>query len=239
MSGTCSNGGAWYVCSARGYSGCCSHDPCTDGICRDSGPKEEEPASQKTTKTPDPTTHTVVVQKESPKAASTTNPIPPVTNPAPPAPAPTSETKSETETASETTTEHSTQPTSTATSSSTSVTTGEISATTPTTPTTPTTTQTATPAPVSSRPSKNNSALIGGVAGGIAALLLLALLCWFSYMARKKRHRAYNRRRYRKPRYARQKSDSITEKLTRRFGRSTTGFLHRMRHPAWKAYFRI
>ena len=235
MSGTCSNGGAWYVCSARGYSGCCSHDPCTDGICRDSGRKEEEPASQKTTKTPDPTTHTIVVQKESPKAASTTNPIPPVTNPAPPAPAPTSETKSETETASETTTEHSTQPTSTTTSSSIPVTTGEISAM---TSTTPTTTQTAIPAPVSSRPSKNNSALIGGVAGGIAALLLLALLCWLSYRARKKRHRTYNRRKYRKPRYARQKPDSITEKLTRRFGRSTTGFLHRMRHPAWKAYFR-
>ncbi|PKY04438.1 hypothetical protein P168DRAFT_304708 [Aspergillus campestris IBT 28561] len=232
MSGTCSSGGAWYVCSARGYSGCCSHDPCTDGICRDSGPKEEEFATHKTTKAPDTTTHTIVVQEETPKAALTTNSTPPETTRAPPAPASTSETKSQTETASETTTELSEQPTSTATSSSSAVTTGEIAST------TPTTTQTATPAPVSSSPSKNNSALIGGVVGGIAALLLLALLCWLLYRARKKRHRTYDRRNWRKPHYAGQKPDTITEKLTRRFGRSTTGFLHykRDRPPSLSLY---
>ncbi|KAJ5624304.1 hypothetical protein N7510_000613 [Penicillium lagena] len=42
---TCSSGTQWYVCSKGGYSGCCSSDPCTKGIC----PDDDSIASSTTT----------------------------------------------------------------------------------------------------------------------------------------------------------------------------------------------
>ncbi|PLN85042.1 hypothetical protein BDW42DRAFT_191125 [Aspergillus taichungensis] len=160
MSGTCSNGGAW-----------------------DSGPKVEEPASQKTITTPDPTTHTIVVQEETLITAPATNPILPVTNAAPPAP------------------------------TSTTIDYNHFII-------------------IFYDNREDNCDDLHDYADRYPRPRIFSAVQKQQLSdrgARKKRRRTYDRRNWRKPHYAGQKPDTITEKLTRRFGRSATGFLHHKR----------
>ncbi|PYI12963.1 hypothetical protein BO99DRAFT_478057 [Aspergillus violaceofuscus CBS 115571] len=159
-SDSCPANTQWYVCAKGGYSGCCSVDPCTSGVCADdssgggsssSSSSRSEPATSKISSTSSKSTVVEVKTKTtstSPSSRSTTSATTTTTTTVPTA----------------------TRPTTTANT-----------ATTTSTPTLPATTH--------HKPNRINQALIAGVVGGILALLILAALVLYSIYRAKKRRR--------------------------------------------------
>ncbi|KAJ5110987.1 hypothetical protein N7532_001522 [Penicillium argentinense] len=69
---SCSSGKQWYVCSAGAYSGCCSIDPCADGICSDDNKSTKSKSTSSTTLTITPR-KTTSATKSASEIASTTS----------------------------------------------------------------------------------------------------------------------------------------------------------------------
>ncbi|RAH66425.1 uncharacterized protein BO66DRAFT_474162 [Aspergillus aculeatinus CBS 121060] len=174
-SDSCPENTQWYVCAKGGYSGCCSVDPCTVGVCADdsSGSSSSSSSSGRsdttTSKTSSTSKSTAVEVKTKTTSTSTssstisTTTIPAATHPA-------------------TTTANTTTPTPDQTTIH------------------PTTTPTTTTTPTHHQPNRINQALIAGVVGGILALLILAALVLYSiYRARKRRRGQFRLLHWRHP----------------------------------------
>ena len=162
--GTCSTGYQYYTCAIGPYSGCCSTDPCTSGVCPDD---EGNPASSllltSTSPYPQSTASTSLTPISQSTALSTQ------TTATSSSLAPSSFVLS------------STAPTLTSSTASTTASTSAYqssSSISSTDPSSSLTTTRSSSAP-STRPSSTKGALIGGVIGGLAGALLLAALLYF------------------------------------------------------------
>ncbi|KAJ5396770.1 hypothetical protein N7509_004883 [Penicillium cosmopolitanum] len=166
---TCTDGKQWYVCNAGPYTGCCSVDPCSDGVCPD---EDSITTTKKVT-----TTSTSKSTSATLSTAETTTAVEETTS----------------SSSSKTTSEASSEATSVATSSTASI----LSTSTSTSSATYSTTSAESAATLTSAVSASqtavstssshhsNSGMIGGVVGAAIAAILLALLLYFCIKRRR------------------------------------------------------
>ncbi|OJJ48183.1 hypothetical protein ASPZODRAFT_14332 [Penicilliopsis zonata CBS 506.65] len=185
----CSASAPYYVCEKSGFEGCCSTNPCTDGVCPDNA-STTSASSKSTTRTSTSSTSTKSITSTSTSSTSTTSSTKSTTSTtlitttastsslitgavvntfsfvSPTTIAEKTTTESTSQSASETSTQATLTTSSTATHSVSSSDTGTGSAT---------------------SPHQMNKALVGGVAGGVAAAVIILMLLLLFYCRRRKR----------------------------------------------------
>ncbi|KAJ5766628.1 uncharacterized protein N7511_004244 [Penicillium nucicola] len=191
---TCTGSKQWYVCTAGNFRGCCSSDPCTSGVCPD---YDEDDASN--TSTPESTASVAGLAAVTANigipllsSATTSSSTTSVADSSASSPIPVIVSMSALSTSSDTTTTSEAQAasgTSAATATATTSTTFEATRVTALSSALGVShISTATPSSESSNSGtkSNRGALIGGVVGGVAGLIICAILLFCCYRRRKR-----------------------------------------------------
>ncbi|KAJ5726348.1 uncharacterized protein N7483_007705 [Penicillium malachiteum] len=169
---TCTGDKLWYSCSAGDYSGCCSSNPCTTGSCPDDDTATTSTETKTTKTTSTKTTKTDTTKSDTTKTDTTKT---------------TSDSTTTTSTSSSLTTFHTTTS-STSTSSTTSI----VQITylhQSTTATSATSTNTSVH---KSTNSSNHGAIIGGIIGSIAGLLVIVVIIFCIRRRRRSAKESYD-----------------------------------------------